>query len=60
MVCKQPVIVSKQNLIICVTDKENNFLAVKIKLKHNSNCGSHSSVAEDPSLLRCDAVLWGE
>jgi len=30
MVCTQLLILSKQHLIICVTDKENNFLAVKI------------------------------
>jgi len=31
IVCIKLFIVSKHNLNICVTDKENNFLAVKIK-----------------------------
>ena len=57
IVCIQLFILSKQNLIICVTVKETSPLAVMIKWKHNSNWGHHSSVSEDSSLVGCDAVL---
>jgi hypothetical protein len=57
IVCIQICILSKQKFIVCVTNKENNFLAFEIRWMHNSHWGSHSSVAEELSFLGCDTVL---